>query len=245
MSLREHVLALALLLGLGLPLVCEEVAPIRQGIDRDGVRVLTTIVLPDLPAPQRERLTSLCVASIPGIEPGMDLAGHVRNTHATLLDALIRLKQQDPTAASLSGWCEESLIRTTWSGGGLISLHGKHFGFSGGAHPWLKLVVQVVDAKTLTLLTLDDLIAPADQPLFSELLTDRWRQDAHLAADALPSKHGLFVDQLPPVIPLITADGIEALYSPYEVGPWSTGTVRVALTREQARPFLRRDPWGK
>jgi hypothetical protein len=89
----------------------------------------------------------------------------------------------------------------------------------------------------------DDLIAPADQPMFADLLTDRWRQAARLKSDAQPSKHGLFVDQLPPVMPLLTADGIEAIYSPYDVGPWSTGTVRVTLTRDQARPFLRRNPW--
>jgi hypothetical protein len=112
MSSWGDALALVLLLGLTLPLACEDIAPIRQGIDRDGVRVLSTIVLPDLPAPQREKLMGLCVASIPGIEPGMDLAGHVRNTHATLLDALTKLKQQDSGAASLTGWCEESTIRT-------------------------------------------------------------------------------------------------------------------------------------
>jgi hypothetical protein len=72
-----------------------------------------------------------------------------------------------------------------------------------------------------------------------------WRHQQRLRPEQRPSEHGLFVDELPPRLPLITASGIEVVYQPYDIGPWSTGTVRVALTRDQARPFLRRDPWAK
>lgn len=232
------VLLLFLFVGVG-----STAEPVRCGIDRDGFRLSVELELPHLPSDQASVLEAMALSSIAEYPAGTPLSEWVTTYHRQKAHQLARLKAKMPDAAVVDGWYRETRITTTWNNGGVISLHGEHHGFTGGAHGWLNHTVQVFDAATLTPLTLDDLIAPADQLAFSVMLTDRWRQAAGLPSDAKPSKHGLFIDELPPALPLITANGIEVIYQPYEVGPWSTGTVRVTLTREQARPFLRRNPW--
>ena len=220
-------------------------APVRYGIDRDGYRVTVDVALPRLTADQRRPIETRFLARLPGFVAGMDVADWVKDNYTTMINEMSRGQAEFPGAASFTGWYHESVISTSWYGGDLLSLHAEHNSYSGGVHPGCRHEALLFDSETMKPVTLADLIAPADQDAFATLLIERWKQTNHLLPDARPSEHGLFKDELPPALPLITAAGIEVIYSPYEVAPWSTGTVRITLTRDQARPFLRRDPWGK
>jgi hypothetical protein len=219
--------------------------PLRYGIERDDCRVIVDLVLPVMDDDQRRRLVAVCAEAMPDHRTGTDLGAWVAARHAAMVTEMADGQAKFPGAATFSGWYHCSAFRTTWSGGGLLSVHAEHSGFSGGNHGSLEHRVIVLDTTSWKRLAVADLIAPADQPAFAQLVTASWKREQGLSPEALPSGHGLTVDELPAVLPLITATGIEVIYSPFEVGPWSTGTVRVVLTRDQARPFLRRDPWAE
>lgn len=234
-----------LLVLLTLPLLGGEVlpAPVRYGIDAGGFRVVVDLALPALPADQATRLEALVASTLPGFMPGQTFTTWVTTQHDQVLADHAALKAAFPAAASLDGWFDDTVIRTTWCGGGLICLHREQTSFTGGAHGNVCHAALLVDALTIHALTLDDLIRREDQAAFALLVSDTWRAANGLSPQARLRDHQLSVDELPAKLPLITATGIEVVYQPYEVGPYSTGTVRVALTRTQARPFLRRDPW--
>lgn len=235
-----------LLLALAYPLIAEEPlpTPVRHGIERDGVSVVVDLALPRLPDERAAQLRTLACTTLPRWENSPTLDAWVAREHAWMSARRTELAAAHPDAASLAGWHRTVTVTTTWSGP-VISLQHEDRGFAGGNHGWLTLGVLLVDARTLQPLMPGELIAQADEPALSRLLTDVWRGQNGLRPEERPSAHGLFVDELPVRDPLITAAGIEMVYPPYDIGPWSTGTVRVALTREQARPFLRRDPWAR
>jgi hypothetical protein len=221
-------------------------APVRYGIDRDGVRVVVDLTLPMLPADQVKRLELLVLQELPEdlpVKPFTSIDDWVTRQHAGLVSGRDELKRIDPTAASLDGWFDVAVISTTWAGGGLISLRFEHRTYAGGAHPSLDLKALVFDAMTLQPLALDDLISQEKQAAFADCVTAVYRADQRLAPGTDLHQMGLQVDVLPAILPLVEAAGLTVVYEPYEVGPWSLGTITVHLTRDQARPFLRRDPW--
>lgn len=221
-------------------------APVRYGIDRDGIRVVVDLALPMLPADQVKRLELLVLQELPDdqpVKPLTSIDAWVTSQHADLVSGRDELKRIDPTASSLDGWFDVAAISTTWAGGGVISLRFEHRAYAGGAHPSLDLKALAFDAMTLRPLALDDLISQEKQAAFAECVTAVYRADQRLAPGADLHQTGLHVDALPAVLPLIEAAGLTVVYEPYEVGSWSLGVVTVHLTRDQARPFLRRNPW--
>ena len=234
----------------GLNLFAGEATPaaVRYGVERDGVRVVVDLALPLLPADQMTRLEQLILRELPEDLPTMPISSFddwVARTHASDLAGREKLKRVDPTASSLDGWFNETAVTTTWAGGGVLSLRFEQRAYAGGAHPSLRLNPLLYDAGTLQPLALDDLVPQEKQDAFAECVTSAYCVEQRIAPGTDLHKAGLQVDMLPAILPLIEATGLTVVYAPYEVGPWSLGVVTVHLTRDQARPFLRRDPWTK
>ncbi len=223
-------------------------APVRYGVDRDGFRLVVDLSLPKLPAEQLKLLERVVIQEIPEDHPAKSLTSldeWVTSQHAATVATLAELKAKLGNGASLEGWFEETTITTTWSGGGVISMRFEQHAYTGGAHSMIRLYALAYDATTLQPFTLNDLIPPEKQAAFAEAVTTTYCSDQRIAPGTNLHQIGLHVDQLPAVLPLVEAAGLTVVYEADEVGPWSHGVVTVHLTRDQARPFLRRDPWEK
>ncbi|HEX3132583.1 MAG TPA: hypothetical protein VHX44_03250 [Planctomycetota bacterium] len=220
--------------------------PERFGGETNGLRVVLDLALPPLGDQTRARVLALLAErSLFGWPAGPTLEASLNAYAAATRADLAAARRDNPGAASLARWFSDAAVTTTWSGGNLLSLSLTQDGYLGGAHGMAMRGALVIDLATLRLLTLDDLIAPADQETFAEALTQAYRVQQKLQSDAILKDHGLSVDRLPAAMPLIVASGLDVCFEPYVVGPWSLGVVTVHLTRDQARPFLRLDPWNR
>jgi hypothetical protein len=239
---------LVLLVLVGVLPAGEDALPTAQRIggEEDGLRVVLDLALPPLSDETRARVLALLAErSLFAWPAGPTLEARL-NAYAVATRAeLAAARRDNPGAASVAQWFSDAGVTTTWSGGNLLSLCLTQDGYLGGGHGMAMRGALVIDLATMRLLALDDLIAPADQDAFGEALTHAYCAERKLPSGASLKDHGLSVDRLPAAMPLIVASGLEVCYEPYVVGPWSLGVVTVHLTRDQARPFLRRDPWAK
>jgi hypothetical protein len=111
--------------------------------------------------------------------------------------------------------------------------------YTGGAHGMTGKIHYVVDLAEPKLLTLEDLFADPGDPGLYRLVQNALREYAGLEQNA-PLSSGIFFEDVPAISPdfFVTPAGIVFHWDPYEIGPYSEGSIEAALTWEQAAGFL-------
>lgn len=101
----------------------------------------------------------------------------------------------------------------------------EYSGYSGGAHPESGVTGLVFDLLTGNQVTLDDLFVPGSDEVLGALISKHVREclpeggeEALFSSNILPT--GNFV---------LTGGSITFIYNPYEIGPYSLGTVHIAV----------------
>jgi hypothetical protein len=220
--------------------------PVRYGNDTKGVRVILDMELPRLlPAQQQQVEALLMSVPVPWLPAGKSWKQRVDDCHKEMLGNILALRAEFPNNAISIHWFSDSSIETTWSSPTLLSFHATNLSYLGGAHENRSSLAIIIDVSKNRVLTLDDLIKPADQPAFSELLTELFKIKKRLPATANLREAGLLVEQLPAKLPLITAAGISVRYDPYEIAPYAFGSTTIDIPRLQISPFLSSDPWAE
>ncbi|MDE6378566.1 MAG: DUF3298 and DUF4163 domain-containing protein, partial [Duncaniella sp.] len=118
--------------------------------------------------------------------------------------------------------------------------------YMGGAHPITAILPITYDFSTSTLLTLDNLLTSEGRSRIMPIITSALARQLDVPVKGL-RRAGIFTDQLTePGTPYIYNNTLYFHYNPYEIAPYSTGMIDVALypyeidslLTPEARPLL-------
>ena len=121
--------------------------------------------------------------------------------------------------------------------------------YMGGAHPMTAVRPITFDFNSSTILTLDNLLSPAGQAEIMPIITSALARQLDVPVSGL-RRAGIFTDQLTrPGSPYIYNNTLYFHYNPYDIAPYSTGMIDVALypyeidslLTPSARPLLNTD----
>jgi hypothetical protein len=225
---------------------------VRYVLEGDGVRVSVVITLPPLLKPVGERVLRAVAAEV--LKDGMDdsLAAYVVKRHAALLADTREILKADPSAASATGWLEDTTVTSVWNGARLLCLQLSRHDFTGGAHPNSEQKTLLLSFPDARCLTLDELIPKASEGLYAAAIERALREGRYTTGiKNEPPIPGFgeypfsfpFDPQSAIRMPQITANGLTIFYPPYAMAPYCDGEIKVELPRDEATPFLHFNPW--
>jgi Protein of unknown function (DUF3298)/Deacetylase PdaC len=126
-----------------------------------------------------------------------------------------------------NGWTLETDYQIQYAGTTMLSLLGRRFMYTGGAHPNTDYVVINVQAKDDMLkdITLDDLFDEADRQVLTSFIKDELKkQDATWILDDFVLLTNTELSRF-----TFSALGITFYFPPYVVGPYAQGTFEVVV----------------
>ncbi|MCM1177923.1 MAG: DUF3298 and DUF4163 domain-containing protein [Clostridium sp.] len=117
----------------------------------------------------------------------------------------------------------------------MVSYAVRKYSYTGGAHGMTTTTAYTFDSKSGKIMTEGDIFADGYTEKLSAMLT------AH-ASDGYgnPDDLVLFVDKIEPNGNFsVGADGITYIYNPYDVAPYSSGTVNITVPWRELRAIMR------
>lgn len=176
------------------------------------------------------------VLDFPLEEPG-DMPATPRDWVRAFLTAHERFAEGFPSAPG--GWFIERHIRVLRNDGSVVALLLEESSYLGGAHPNTVMIHHNVDARTGRVLLLEDLVRDGSVDTLRERVSDAVRLSLGLQPGASLVQAGLMAELLPlPATFLLTGEGIQLHYNPYEVGPYVMGPIRGFLRWEALADLL-------
>lgn len=122
----------------------------------------------------------------------------------------------------------------------IISIHLKHYTFSGGAHGYEGIRALNYNPENGHLYTNDELFT--DKKGFSDLVEKKLRSQLHIPADKNLNSIGLMFEddrfKLPETL-LFYKDQFVAYYNTYEIASYADGPTKLVFTYAEVAPFLR------
>ena len=127
------------------------------------------------------------------------------------------------------------------------SLYNKHdfwgysvevYQYTGGAHGISTTTYNVIDLKSGRPLSLQDLFAESDYAVINRMLRQQLADDTGTSVDKLDSDYD--VDNI--VVNdsfMLDSDAVTWLYNPYDIAPYSFGTIRIALPYRAIAGYLK------
>ncbi|MCX6318687.1 MAG: RsiV family protein [Bacteroidetes bacterium] len=177
--------------------------------------------------------------------PGMGkkTAGQVflENRNTFFADYREELKEVTPADYKESSYMytRESLSKTLirYVSANLLVFSTDNYGFFGGAHGMFGTDYQVIDKRTNTTLTLDNLIS--DTAALVPLLEKNFRLQQAVPANQTLMEYGLFVNTIPVNDNfLLTEKYLAFTYNPYEIAPYSGGQITIYIPVSECKDLL-------
>lgn len=113
-----------------------------------------------------------------------------------------------------------------------------YYSFRGGAHGIQTMTPVVFDKGTGAVITQDKLFVPGYEAPVSNLLREAVEKSLEEEAPELVS-----LLEVETIVPngnfSVSADGIQWIFQPYEIGPYALGIVMATLSWEQLKPYLK------
>ncbi|MDE6872577.1 MAG: DUF3298 and DUF4163 domain-containing protein [Bacteroidales bacterium] len=161
-----------------------------------------------------------------------DLLKDYREANLPIIEALE--EEGIETAASLD-W--QYIIEAKFSGHGrnMVSYTVTRYEYTGGAHGMATTMAYTFDSRSGKAISEEELFVKGYNPVLTSLLT------AHVR-DGLenPDELVLFVDRIEPNGNFSAGnDGITYIYNPYEIAPYSSGTITVTVPWKELKGLLR------
>jgi len=123
----------------------------------------------------------------------------------------------------------------------LVSVANSSYQYSGGVHGNYGTTFYVFDLKKKRQLVLSDILNPSDSAAVSVLLEDKFRKAYNLKPTDKLSEI-LFGDSIWPNDNFyVTGKGIGFNYVPYEIGPYSSGEIRLFIPFKELLSILQKD----
>lgn len=164
------------------------------------------------------------------------LAKEYRETNEELWEDVIKDNEQGKNGGTWLSWTDN--VTGYFSGGheGLISYVVEHDSYTGGAHGLGQLDAIVLDLRDGSAVNESDLFADG----YEESLSERLSTHLPEAFDDEESYEGLFVKQIAPNGNfMVSEDGVTYIYQPYEIGPYSLGTISVTVPWTELEDLLK------
>jgi hypothetical protein len=132
----------------------------------------------------------------------------------------------------------ESMEVRTFSDIGAVIGRTKAY-YTGGAHGMEQKTYYVVDLQNEKALDWRDLFTDPESPELYSLVLENLRQFAGLEKNA-PLSSGFYFDDEPEISDnfFLTVDGIGFRWNPYEISPYSEGSIEIIISWEKIRPLL-------
>ncbi|MDR1278090.1 MAG: RsiV family protein [Treponema sp.] len=150
------------------------------------------------------------------------------------------LKEEAPqkNAQSQNWKYEEHMEFQIFSGRWCILSREQEY-YTGGAHGMAQKKHYVLDLQEPKLLTLEDFFTDPGNPDLYLLVQDALREYAGLEKDA-PLSSGSFLEDNPALSAdfFLTRNGAAFHWNPYEIGPYSEGSIEVVIPWDKIRNFL-------
>ena len=129
--------------------------------------------------------------------------------------------------------------KVIWSTDSLISYAKELYVFTGGAHGLTSTTNMVFDLKTGAMLSESDIFYADAMDNLTMMLIQKANKMRN--GDQLPKKNKDFIfdDPYPNGNFIVNYKGIEYLYNPYEIAPYSYGQIRIPLTIAEVMPMLK------
>ncbi len=192
--------------------------------------------------PMTESIIGRSFSDISG-QPAMDAAvkdyidATVSSYKAEILDIKNFLAEQEGADAVSSVLSWEDVLEGRFAGdhGGYVSYITFAYSYTGGAHGNGAEYAIVMNRADGRIVAEDQFFAEGYETALAGLLSD------HLA-EALPDEESygyLFVKDIRPNGNFyLTEKGVVYIYSPYEIGPYSLGTIRVTVPWDEVRDLI-------
>lgn len=127
-----------------------------------------------------------------------------------------------------------------------VSLESFWHSYSGGAHGNYGSAYLCFDFSRQRALELKDILTPAGFTVLPTLMAQSLRKQLGLKANEPLTEGGLFEDEVPVTENFYLTDtGICFSYTPYEIGPYAMGEIRIFLTFQQLKAYLQAGWPGK
>jgi len=125
---------------------------------------------------------------------------------------------------------------------GLLVYRADQYGYTGGAHGMGISRFLVFDTDKMKQLKLEDIFIEGFESELSSLLENEYRAIYFIGGDEALSENGLWEDHIYPSENFfLTTDGMSFFYNPYELAPYSMGSITISLHRSKIQQLLRED----
>lgn len=222
-----------------------------QGTCADVTLVLPRLALaPGVPGADSAALAASVAAledtvrALAGVPAGRTLSRHAEALAAALHGELRAQRRLSPSWGA--GFTEAVTVRVPWVSSRVLTVEVERTRFAGGAHGQYEAVLRSYDLRTAAPIPVTAMVA--DTAAIVPLLEAGFaRAKADSGAPPPPLRTLLYpeVQRLPVAVDAgIVAAGVQFLYPPYLVAPWSVGRTDVVLTWAQLGALADRRRWG-
>lgn len=138
-------------------------------------------------------------------------------------------------------WYSQTSIDVVYQHNKIVSLKVDMDDYTGGAHGLISTIYQVFDKTNNKILLQTRLIRKDKTQEVLAMAEKSFRKNAELTDDADLEKSGYWFKDNSFYLTenyCITSEGITWLYNPYEIAPYSQGTIEISLTKEELAPYI-------
>lgn len=151
---------------------------------------------------------------------------------SAVLDTLVGQFRALPANNPHLPWTIERAIDVIGDTLGTITFDVMEFRFTGGAHPTTMHLLYIVEPSSMRILTLDDLIAPAQHGRVRALAEQAFRKARNLKPEESVSTAGFTFPEGRFELTMnvgLTHGGLLFYYNPYEIAPYVMGPTAVVV----------------
>jgi len=137
-------------------------------------------------------------------------------------------------------WSSMNSMSVLFNSSYLLCVEYQRYAFTGGSHGITNNAYDIIDLKTGTVLTYNDIFTDNADSALSTLITNKMLKKYKTKDEANLKKLGFFVDRiLPNQNVYITGNGIGFKYASYEIAPYSYGLPEVFLSFDECKDLIR------
>ena len=138
-------------------------------------------------------------------------------------------------------WYSQTNIDVAYQHNKVVSLIIEMDDYTGGAHGMISTIYQVFDKTNNKVLMQTSLIKKDKAQDLLTIAEKSFRKNAELSDTTDLEKAGYWFKDNSFYLTenyCVTSDGITWLYNPYEIAPYSQGTIELFLTKEELAPYI-------
>jgi Protein of unknown function (DUF3298) len=143
---------------------------------------------------------------------------------------------------SLYRWYDNYETNISYIDKNYICISSNFYDYTGGAHGLYGSSGKTYIIDENRFMELSDLFYMQDTSILNTLFTEKLKEKFHITKEESLQEANFFIDYLYPTDNfLLTTDGIEFIYTIYEIGPYVMGEIVISFDYEELRIYLNED----